>query len=69
VLTKKVKRNKGAGGVDKMQVESLKDYLVENKDWHSAKSFILTTTIITDRLRQVGYIFLSDYYQKVNLVN
>jgi group II intron reverse transcriptase/maturase len=29
---KKVKRNKGAGGVDKMQVESLKDYLVENKD-------------------------------------
>lgn len=27
-----VKRNKGAGGVDKMEVESLKDYLVENKD-------------------------------------
>ena len=32
MLTKKVKRNKGAGDVDKMQVESLKDYLVENKD-------------------------------------
>lgn len=29
---KQVKRNKGAGGVDKMQVESLKDYLVENKE-------------------------------------
>jgi group II intron reverse transcriptase/maturase len=29
---KQVKRNKGAGGVDKMEVESLKDYLVENKD-------------------------------------
>lgn len=27
-----VLRNKGAGGVDKMQVESLKDYLVEHKD-------------------------------------
>ena len=29
---KQVKRNKGAGGVDKMEVESLKDYLVANKD-------------------------------------
>ena len=29
---KRVKRNKGAGGVDKMEVESLKDYLVNNKD-------------------------------------
>jgi len=28
----KVRRNKGAGGVDKMEVESLKDYLVRNKD-------------------------------------
>src|SRR5690606_8654022 len=27
-----VKRNKGAGGVDKMEVESLKDYLVTHKD-------------------------------------
>jgi RNA-directed DNA polymerase len=29
---KQVKRNKGAGGVDKMEVEFLKDYLVNNKD-------------------------------------
>jgi RNA-directed DNA polymerase len=29
---KQVKRNNGAGGVDKMEVESLKDYLVTNKD-------------------------------------
>lgn len=29
---KQVKRNKGAGGVDKMEVESLKDYLVNNKE-------------------------------------
>ncbi len=29
---KQVKRNKGAGGVDKMEVESLKGYLVSNKD-------------------------------------
>ena len=29
---KRVKRNKGAGGVDKMQVEDLRLYLTENKD-------------------------------------
>lgn len=29
---KRVKRNKGAGGVDEMEVESLKDYLIEQKD-------------------------------------
>lgn len=29
---KRVKRNKGAGGVDRMDVESLKDYLVTNKE-------------------------------------
>jgi group II intron reverse transcriptase/maturase len=28
----RVRRNKGAGGVDKMEVESLKDYLVRNKE-------------------------------------
>lgn len=33
--------------------------------WHTANSFILTTSITTDRLRQAGYIFLSDHYQKV----
>lgn len=35
--------------------------------WHTANSFILTTTITTDRLRQTGYVFLSDYYQKVRI--
>jgi len=29
---KKVKSNKGSGGIDKMEVESLKEYLVTNKD-------------------------------------
>ena len=29
---KKVKGNKGSGGIDKMEVESLKDYLVRNKE-------------------------------------
>jgi RNA-directed DNA polymerase len=29
---KRVKSNKGSGGIDKMEVESLKDYLVTNKD-------------------------------------
>ena len=37
--------------------------------WHIANSFILNTTITTDKLRQAGYIFLSEYYQKVNIVN
>lgn len=32
--------------------------------WHIANSFILNTTITTDRLRQAGYALLSDYYQK-----
>jgi RNA-directed DNA polymerase len=35
--------------------------------WHIAKSFILNTTITTDRLRQAGYVFLSNYYQKVRI--
>ena len=30
---KQVKSNKGKGGVDKMEVESLRGYLVEHKDW------------------------------------
>jgi len=29
---KRVKSNKGSGGIDKMEVESLRDYLVTNKD-------------------------------------
>jgi len=32
IAFKRVKANKGSGGVDKMEVESLKDYLVKNKD-------------------------------------
>lgn len=35
--------------------------------WHIANSFILNTTITTDRLRQAGYVFLTDYYQKVRV--
>jgi RNA-directed DNA polymerase len=35
--------------------------------WYIANSFILHTTITTDRLRQAGYVFLSDYYQKVGV--
>jgi len=29
---KRVRSNKGSGGIDKMEVESLKDYLVENQE-------------------------------------
>ena len=35
--------------------------------WHTANSFILATTVTTDRLRQAGYVFLSDHYQKVRI--
>jgi len=37
--------------------------------WHTANSFILTTTITTERLKKAGYVFLSDYYRKVRAVN
>jgi hypothetical protein len=33
--------------------------------WHIANTFILSTTITTERLRRAGYIFLIDYYRKV----
>lgn len=35
--------------------------------WHTANCYILKTTITTDRLRQSGYMFLSDHYQKVRI--
>jgi RNA-directed DNA polymerase len=37
--------------------------------WHIAKSFILSRTITTDRLRKAGYVFLMDYYESVRVVN
>lgn len=35
--------------------------------WHIANSYILNTTITTERLRKTGYVFLSDHYQKVRI--
>ena len=35
--------------------------------WHIANSFILNSTITTNLLREAGYLFLSDYYQKVRV--
>ena len=37
--------------------------------WHTAKSFILSTTISTEQLRKAGYVLLADYYQVVRIVN
>jgi len=37
--------------------------------WHIADSYILHRTITTERLRSVGYVFFSDYYLKVRVVN
>ena len=36
--------------------------------WHIAGSFILDTTITTERLRLAGYVFFSDYFMKVKVV-
>ena len=35
--------------------------------WHIANSFILSTTITIEKLRQSGYVFLTDYFQKVRI--
>jgi len=40
-----------------------------NSYWRTANSFILKTTISTERLRKAGYVFISDYYQQVRIVN
>jgi group II intron reverse transcriptase/maturase len=37
--------------------------------WHIAGSFILDTTITTERLRLAGYVFFSDYFMKVKVVS
>lgn len=37
--------------------------------WHTANSFILKTTLTKSRLKQAGYIFLSEQYQKVRVIN
>jgi group II intron reverse transcriptase/maturase len=35
--------------------------------WHLANSFILATTITTEKLQQAGFVFMSDQYQKVRI--
>lgn len=37
--------------------------------WHTANSFILSTTITNKRLRQAGYPFFTDYYRSLKVVN
>lgn len=37
--------------------------------WHTAHSWILTRTITNQRLKEAGYVFFSDCYQKVRVVN
>lgn len=37
--------------------------------WHIANTFVMSTTITTERLRKAGYIFLTDYYRQVRLQN
>nr|WP_294081503.1 group II intron maturase-specific domain-containing protein [Proteiniphilum sp. UBA5384] len=37
--------------------------------WHTANSFILSTTMTNERLRQAGYLFFTDYYHSLKVVN
>ncbi len=37
--------------------------------WHTAGSYILSTTITTGRLRLAGYVFFTDFYSKVRVVS
>lgn len=37
--------------------------------WHIAGSYILSTTITTKRLSLAGYVFFTDYYNKVKVVS
>jgi group II intron reverse transcriptase/maturase len=37
--------------------------------WHTAGSLICDESITTNRLRKAGYVFLSDYYEQVRIVN
>jgi len=37
--------------------------------WHIANSFILSRSVTNDRLRQAGYIFFSNYYSSVRVIN
>jgi hypothetical protein len=37
--------------------------------WHIANSYILASSITTERLRNAGYVFFSDYYRKVRVVD
>lgn len=54
----------------KLGVEKSQAYLwayTRKSYWHTAKSFILSTSITTERLRKAGYIMLSDQYRKVRI--
>jgi hypothetical protein len=37
--------------------------------WHTANSFILSCTITNERLKRAGYLFFTDYYHQVRVVN
>lgn len=37
--------------------------------WHTANSFILSTTITNGRLQQAGYLFFTNYYRSLKVVN
>ena len=71
ILWKQWKRTRTKGrNLIKLGVEKSKAWEWANTRkgyWHIANSFILKTTVTTNRLRESGYLFLSDYYQKVRV--
>jgi group II intron reverse transcriptase/maturase len=72
VIWKQWKRIKTKiANLEKLGINKYKAYEWANTRkgyWHIANSYILSRSITTERLRKVGYVFFSDYYQMVRVV-
>ena len=58
--------------LERLGISKSKAYMWANTRkgyWHIANSHIMSITITSDRLRRSGFVFLSDYYNKVNVVS
>jgi hypothetical protein len=58
--------------LERLGISKSKAYMWANTRkgyWRIANSHIMSITITSDRLRHSGFVFLSDYYNKVNVVS
>jgi hypothetical protein len=58
--------------LERLGISKSKTYMWANTRkgyWHIAGSYILSSTITTERLRLAGYVFFTDYYSKVKCVS